>query len=214
MSEIPPSAEWRAAQGGLFLALLAVSALGLGILRWPWQLLVPLTAYFLLALAVPPLRRTLGWLRVGRLGPAVFGWTALVSAVSALALVGFHVMIRPDVGELRPRIPSWSVEYPVLFVIVFAILNALMEEVIFRGILFDALDSQLGVVGALVIQAIIFGRVHMTGGYPPGDLGGVLAGVYGLMLGMLRVYSRGLAAGYLAHIVADAVIAVMVLLPA
>ena len=97
--------------------------------------------------------------------------------------------------------------------IVFSFLNALLEEIIFRGILLDALDSQIGLRWALLVQAVVFGTGHMLGGYPPGVVGAVLAAIYGLMLVMLRVHSRGLAAPYLAHVVADATIALMVLRP-
>jgi uncharacterized protein len=43
-------------------------------------------------------------------------------------------------------------------------------------------------------------------GYPPGPLGAVLATIFAVCLGWLRVFSRGLALPIFAHIAADATI--------
>jgi membrane protease YdiL (CAAX protease family) len=47
-------------------------------------------------------------------------------------------------------------------------------------------------------------------GYPSGALGALLAGIYGVCLGWLRVFSGGLGLPVLAHIAADATIFTMV----
>ncbi len=64
------------------------------------------------------------------------------------------------------------------------------------------------------MQAVAFGVAHLTG-FPSGRAGALMAGGWGLLLGVLRVTSRGMAAPYAAHVAADATIAVLaVLLPA
>jgi membrane protease YdiL (CAAX protease family) len=87
----------------------------------------------------------------------------------------------------------------------FSAFNALLEEVIFRGILLDALTAAIGASWAVVVQAVAFGVGHVHG-YPPGPLGIALAAMYGLMLGLLRQRSGGLAAPWVAHVFADATI--------
>ena len=92
---------------------------------------------------------------------------------------------------------------------IFAVLNAFLEELLFRGVFFFAVEAQTGAPMAVVITAALFGYGHMHG-YPPGPLGAVLAGVYGLALGWLRVSTGGLGLPVLAHIAADATIFIIV----
>jgi membrane protease YdiL (CAAX protease family) len=197
----------------LYLLLVGAWSLIPGVWQWPWHLLVPIAVYFVLVLAIAPLRRTLGWLKVGRLDLVVHACTAGIMIVSAIALIVFQLVTQPDFDSLRAHVPRLAFRHPFVFLIVFSLLNALLEEIAFRGILLDALESQIGMTWALLIVSIVFGYGHMVGGYPPGIVGAVLASLYGLMLGLLRVYSGGLAAAYFAHIVADAVIGWMVFWP-
>lgn len=56
---------------------------------------------------------------------------------------------------------------------------------------------------------LVFGCGHLHG-YPPGPLGAVLAGLYGLGLGWLRVFSGGLGWPVVARVVADATLFTLV----
>ena len=56
----------------------------------------------------------------------------------------------------------------------------------------------------------LFGLQHAWG-FPRGPVGVVLAGGWAVMLGLLRRHSGGLLSPILAHVVADATIAVLVL---
>ena len=85
-----------------------------------------------------------------------------------------------------------------------------MEEVLFRGLLFDGLRASYGVSAAVCLQAVVFGAFHYQG-FPSGAVGVGLASVYGLMQGGLRVYSGGLAACWIAHTFADATIFLLLL---
>src|SRR5271166_2486656 len=62
-----------AVHGGLFLAALAVVAIGMPAARWPWYLLLPLLIYGGIVLALPPLWRTAPRLTLGRMGGAPLG---------------------------------------------------------------------------------------------------------------------------------------------
>jgi membrane-associated protease RseP (regulator of RpoE activity) len=62
-----------------------------------------------------------------------------------------------------------------------ATLGPLAEEVLFRGVLFNALRRRVPGWAAAVGQAVLFGAFHNSGGYYPvyaGCLGLALAGVY------------------------------------
>jgi hypothetical protein len=89
--------------------------------------------------------------------------------------------------------------------VAFALLNAAVEEAIFRGIFLQALDSAVGAgIIPLVIQAVIFGWMHYSeAGCPRGLVGVAMATVYGLLLGTLRYRARGMLSPWLAHVGTD-----------
>jgi membrane protease YdiL (CAAX protease family) len=195
----------RALHGGLLLALLLIPQFVPALARWPGYLLVPLAGYAVVVCLVPPLRRTTDWLRPGRLDGRVLAAGAAIVLLSSAALLAFDALARPDVRPLAGQLPL-GLPLPVAVTgALFAVVNALLEEVIFRGVLLDALASQVGMTAAVLVQAFAFGAGHAYG-YPPGVLGMALAAVYGLLLGLLRLQAGGLAAPCLAHILADATI--------
>jgi membrane protease YdiL (CAAX protease family) len=76
----------------------------------------------------------------------------------------------------------------------------------------DALDRALGDGHASVgIQAILFGAHHYLAGFPNGASGLVLTLIYGFLLGILRRLSGGMLAPLMAHIAADLVIFIILL---
>lgn len=174
---------------------------------WPLILLAPLLAYAAVVIAVAPLRRSVGWLRAGRLDRGTQRLMLVTVAVSAVALVAWVAWTKPDLGHhlaLVPGVPVWVLP---LAAIAFAALNAVLEEIIFRGVLMEALDSALGAGHrAIAVQAIAFAAGHYLSGFPNGTLGFVMVLVYGVLLGLIRRRAAGLLAPWLAHVAADLVI--------
>jgi membrane protease YdiL (CAAX protease family) len=191
--------------GGLFLAALCAVALTRPPLSWPWYLLLPLLAYAAVAGALPTLRRTAPSVRVGRLGGAPLACAAGLSLATTAVLVGFHAWFRPDVNELAARLPVAVFGNLLLAGVCFSVVNAALEEVVFRGVLWGALADEWNGGVALAVTAVFFGLGHWHG-YPPGSLGAVLAGAYGLALGALRWWAGGLALAAGCHVCADATI--------
>jgi membrane protease YdiL (CAAX protease family) len=62
-----------------------------------------------------------------------------------------------DVTSKTPSITDISVGLALLS---FVIIGPLVEEIVFRGLLFGALAKNLGVLGSAVITALVFGAVH------------------------------------------------------
>jgi len=89
--------------------------------------------------------------------------------------------------------------------LVFSVVNALLEEFIWRALLLRWLMAFMSPAGAVILQAISFGAAHFMG-FPSGFIGAGLAGIYAVMLGALAILSGGILAAILAHIVADGVI--------
>jgi uncharacterized protein len=65
-------------------------------------------------------------------------------------------------------------------------------------------------VFAIAVQAFTFGMAHLYG-FPRGIIGVLLAGTWGILLGMLRIRLRGLLAPFLAHVMADLTIAFLMI---
>jgi membrane protease YdiL (CAAX protease family) len=174
---------------------------------WPLNIAIPLAVYGLTVAALSPLRRSLGWLRRGRIGPDIFMLVLATAVVSGIALVIWYMAASPDNRQIlrnMPRMPLWAFPFAAL---VFALGNAALEEAIFRGIIMDALDSAFGPESAaMMLQAATFAAMHFVAGFPRGWWGLAMVFVYGLMLGMLRRRSRGMLAPWLAHVASDCTI--------
>jgi membrane protease YdiL (CAAX protease family) len=199
---------WAALQLGLLCAgLLGVLAAFGSMKAWPLPPLLAALGYVAAIARVPALGGRPSWLRVGQLDRGVWRWIGGSVGVSALALVVWFALAKPDygalVGTLFPRLPV-----PLLFagVVGFSLVNAALEELIYRGVLLGALDAALGGgVLPVVLQAVAFGIVHIAG-FPRGLAGVGLATIYGLLMGAVRRRARGMLGPWLAHVATDIVI--------
>jgi membrane protease YdiL (CAAX protease family) len=198
-----------AVHGGILLAAAAVVAVSLPRLPWPWFMLLPLLLYAGIALALPPLRRTAPSLPPGRMVGAPLACAAALSTVTAGVLVAFQVLARPEVTAFAGRLPSAALGNLVLAGVGFSLVNATMEELIFRGVLWEAVTQEWNAAVAVGATALMFGLVHLHG-YPPGPLGATLAGLYGMALGLLRWWAGGLGLPVACHVSADATLSGLV----
>lgn len=91
------------------------------------------------------------------------------------------------------------------WIILFSILNAFSEEMIFRFGLVTSLQSIVPVSGIIIISAIAFGVVHY-GGTPGGFIGIGLAGLMGFILCKSLIETQGIFWAVLIHFVQDVLI--------
>lgn len=179
---------------------------------WPLSILTPLLIYILIIGMVPSLRRSIHWHKMGRIDLKVAALATATIILSALALVGWVIWVQPDIKHhmaLVPELPLWVYPFAGLG---FSLSNAVMEEVAFRGIVMEALDSAVGIgIRSIVIQAVPFASYHYLAGFPNGLLGFFMVLVYGGMLGAIRRYSQGMLAPVITHIGADLTIFSIVL---
>ena len=193
----------------LLFVTVAVKFLGL----WPVPAAAAVIVAWWLASRGSGEHQWASWLRRGRWTRDLPWLVVTTVIVTAVALTAWQRLFdgrlpREYVDAARGH-PWWLI---VLAGIGFSLLNAAVEEVVFRGVLMSALLEVLGLPAAVVLQAVAFGVLHLHG-VPSGIVGMVMAGAWGLLLGLLRLRSRGLLAPYAAHIAADATI-VMLMLPA
>jgi len=196
--------------------LLLTAACYLWIQVWPSKLpfflLGPLLIYGAAVWAVPFLRRSAGWLRMGVLDRPVLWLVGLTVVVSSAALVLWFLFAKPDVSQWVAAVPKVSMTALVAVGFGFAVLNAIVEESIYRGIVMHAVERSLGPgLRSIILQMVPFGLIHLDG-IPSGWVGVGLAMIYGLMLGWVRLRSRGMLAPIVAHIFTDIVIFSMLVL--
>lgn len=167
--------------------------------------------YLLVATMFPRLRRDSGWFCRGEFGRTMVLLCLGTAAVSALVLIAWFMFTKPGIGDLIRRfVPQAPLPVLVVGGLVFAMVNAAVEEMMYRGAVVGGLvESKVPTSILLPLQAIAFGTIHI-GGFPRGWLGVALATVYGFLLGVIRLRSRGLLAPWAGHVLTDLVIVAIV----
>jgi len=190
-------------------ALCLYTGLGRQWFVWPFYLLIPVLAATAVALALRRKDEFSAAARLGRLGRSEWGWIALISFTAALALILWVRLLEPDLSSFKAMLPLWPPAALVGAAIFFSLVNAVLEEFIWRGVLQRWLLLVASPALAVALQALSFGIFHFTG-FPGGLVGMGLATLYGAMLGALALRSGGLLAPIVAHIGADLVIFTLV----
>jgi membrane protease YdiL (CAAX protease family) len=177
---------------------------------WPLPIVVILAIEGAIAWGWPWLRRSNGWLRRGHIDRTGWAMIAGFVAMSATALVVWRYWTDTNMSVYRgfvPNVPRWMLPFGLL---AFAALNAAFEEIIWRGVLMYALESAMGPAwGAWLVQGVGFGIWHFQG-FPRGWVGVGLATIFALMMGALRMRSKGMLAPFIAHVFADVTIFALV----
>ena len=155
------------------------------------------------------------WLviRLVRASPSDIGlsWPSrewLIASVAAVPVVGAGAALlgpwlaEPFFGPISPPTADLGALVPAIG---FALANATMEEVAYRGALLRWLAPAAGVVNALAVQAFVFGLAHGFGTDFIGSPLPVMAAtaVAGLVLGALALRTRSLFLPLAIHVALD-----------
>lgn len=189
-------------QGVLYLVILSLVSSLPALKTWPLFWLVSLTVHGVLLFSIKPLRQSFPKISFGNYNKKTISLALLISILSIVTLVGFYKVYQPDMSGYKNKLPINALGGVLLMGIIFPIVNAISEELVFRVILFEAIDAQAGKWIAALVTSIIFGYIHMEG-YPPGNIGALLAGIYGFSLACLRIQSKGIGLVIIVHIIAD-----------
>lgn len=200
------------ALGALFLVHFGLGFAGLG----PQQVTLTLAfaCYWALVRRVPWLREAGRWCAVGKTDVRSMAFGAMFAGISGMALLLWYATAKPDLNDLVATfVPNWTLWLLVPGAVVFSLVNAVLEESAYRGVVQYSLESATGVGGtALVLQATAFAALHYQAGFPRGVVGVGLTAVYGLVLGAMRRRAGGLMAPVFTHVLTDLVIVMIVLL--
>jgi membrane protease YdiL (CAAX protease family) len=140
------------------------------------------------------------------LGLFARAWMAPAILVSSCGLLAWVFLFHPDLSDLVRKVPRGSPLTLLGAGVLFSVLNAIGEEVLFRGIVWNLLDKVFRHDWAINVgQAALFGVMHIHG-FPRGWIGVLMAALYGLVLGEIRKHSGGLLAPIVTHAFADATI--------
>jgi membrane protease YdiL (CAAX protease family) len=172
---------------------------------WPFQFLLPVILAVLFMTGFQVFRTPQPALTIGYFDKPIALAAAVIGLLAVAVLLAWQSLIDPQLFHRLPSRGSAPLLYSVLFAGGFAFINALVEEAYFRGILQSALQASSEAIHVpVLLQALFFGLVHFgTESVPNGYSGALLTFIFALVLGYMRVVTRGLAAPILAHIIAD-----------
>jgi uncharacterized protein len=172
---------------------------------------LPIIFYLITVRFITPLQQTTTWLKVGTYNFPTLTLALGTTLTSSTALILWFYLSRPDIGDLLVSIPDYPLPLLLLLGIVLLIANAILEELIFRGILWEGIEQlNKNFILVILFQAALFGLCHYRG-FPRGNIGMILAGIYGLLLGIIKYYSFGLLLPVITHIFADLTIFLIIL---
>jgi membrane protease YdiL (CAAX protease family) len=172
--------------------------------RYPYNELTSLFLYGYAVMAIPALRQSVGWIRIGKFDGPIWRLVLMASVLSCASLVTWVKLVNPNLSRYSVLLPNQTSGMFLLYGLLFCAFNAAEEEIVWRGVIMEGLDSAFG-PGALsiIIQAASFATAHYLNGFPNGITGSLMVFACGLMLGVIRRKSKGMAACWLAHMAAD-----------
>lgn len=180
-------------------------------LRWPPAVTTVLVCLLPLAAIVASsrgsrLRPGTPWLRAGQRPDSSVLILAVGTVVAAgAALTLWTVLVEPAAPPYLAQLQRYPLWLAILGVLGFAVVNPVWEEAMFRGVVLEDLTAIWGPGAAVVVQALLFGAAHWAG-FPSGWVGMLMAAVWGLLLGIIRLRTHGIVVPYLVHVTANAVI--------
>lgn len=152
-------------------------------------------------------RRGIAWRSIGlwqgqRSLPEIF--TVAMAAAALLSAGGYWVSGEPlpALSELPQLLRHLLVSSFLLLTVdgmALFVLTPIGEEILFRGFFYSGLRRQFGVVGACVLQAMLFSLAHFDAILAGNWLRAGLHFGQGIVFGVLFVFTGGLAASMLAH---------------
>lgn len=188
----------------------------LGILpKFLMSSIFPVAISLMIVAIFPSMRPSLTWLRRGKIDRTSWLLAAITVPISVLALLlwaQWSDFLGGGVENVKQiaNLPKWMLFG--LAIPFFALINAAAEELFYRGFIQEALLKTMSSFKAInALQALAFAAAHFYHGFPNGLLGFIMTFLWALVLGYLRQRTQGLLLSFLIHVVADAIIATVLI---
>lgn len=173
---------------------------------WPLPALGALVVVVLLRGPRSTVLRWRRWFTVGSISRRDWLLCAVIVVFTAAALITWQHWtggaLPPIYGALLDSVPRPA---GIVGILLFLVINGLVEDSVWSGVLMTALTGTLPAPLAVLTTAASFGLAHLHG-VPDGPIGVAMVVVWGVVLALLRLRTRGMLATYAAHIFADATI--------
>jgi|GEM_PF-1053829 membrane protease YdiL (CAAX protease family) len=180
--------------------------------RYPFNHLTVLLLYAYVVMLIPALRDSVGWVRMGKFDANIWIFILATVIIPGVGLLLWVKIFSPDLSRYSQLVPDFPLWLTVLYGLGNSAFNAALEEITWRGVMMEALDSALGPgFWTIIIQSVSFAVAHYRNGFPNGIIGCALVFVFGMMLGILRRKSKGIVGCWLAHTGVDFTIYCLVL---
>jgi len=194
-----PSESFLADKNLIFFSVLGVFPAHLLTLGFAWLIVTRAGRY--------PFWETLGWKWPANFGP----WK---SVGIALLLLGIGMLITYFVGgkttQLDELINS-SYRTRVTTAILAATTAPLVEEVVYRGVLYSAFKRAVGVFASVVIVSILFAGVHVA--QYRSNIGVIaVISILSISLTVVRAYSGSLLPSFIIHFVFNGIQSVLLVI--
>lgn len=151
-------------------------------------------------------QQTLGW---SHNNFRWFYYILVLVGFFALAAVVNYLIPEQDNELLRILRSSRTAVYVVAFLATFT--APLVEEVVYRGILYSAIQRSIGVTGAVAIVTTLFAAVHFTQYWgSPGTI--LMIGLLSLVLTLVRVHTGNLLPCIILHTVFNGIQSLLLVL--
>lgn len=154
-----------------------------------------------------PFWRTLGWSWSERIG----FWKS-AGIAGGLLLVGYAVtqLVRGE-PTLIDQIVQNSLASRYMLAFLALVTAPFIEELVYRGVLYSALQKTAGMVWAVAIVSVLFAAVHVAEYY--NNVGVILVvSILSISLTLLRAYSGRLLPCYIVHMVFNGIQAILIMI--
>ena len=137
-------------------------------------------------------------------GVVIFSLLAGMGFYFLLSGIMFFTQLPQYFPEHQELLEPMFHQHVLVSVLGLGVMASLVEEIGFRGLIFNRMRQELPVAVALIIQAVIFGAIHMN------VLQSSYAFILGILLGLIFIWTSSLWAPILLHLSFNSSSALMV----
>ena len=169
--------------------------------QWPWIMGVPVVCVVVALLLWP--KRFAAAVPFGRIDRSDVALSGFIVLSACLGLWLWLEFAAPDLAVQRSLLPGAGLAVKLGILLGFALINAALEEFIYRSVVLQALSQVFSPQVAVVGQAIVFASAHATASVPDGPAGVILTFIFGVLQGLLRHRVGGLGLPFIVHVLVD-----------